>query len=272
MFPNLVMFTLPYLEWVVQIRAYPTLHLLALVVLVVVTLRNSTRDIGPPWPVVDAFLIGVPAGMLGAVLLGGWTSGEAPRNPLELPIFWQIGNKAAYGGLLAGVAAGALTARLRGVPVRRLLDAAAPGLALAIVCARIGCFLAGCCYGAPTDSWLGVRFPDAHHAMREHVGEALALHPTQLYLAGAALGSALLLLCLRRRRTAPGTSFQLFVALYAASILLIEPLRADPDRYFLAGWSHSQWISAALLAGLLAAALWRRRAPRPRLLAAGAAR
>ena len=36
---------------------------------------------------------------------------------------------------------------------------------------RLGCFFAGCCYGKPTDSWLGVKFPHLPHPV----------HPTQLY-------------------------------------------------------------------------------------------
>lgn len=36
---------------------------------------------------------------------------------------------------------------------------------------RIGCFFAGCCYGVPTDSFLGVTFP----------GHSQAVHPTMLY-------------------------------------------------------------------------------------------
>ncbi len=36
---------------------------------------------------------------------------------------------------------------------------------------RLGCFFAGCCYGKPTDSFLGVTFP----------GHSQAVHPTQLY-------------------------------------------------------------------------------------------
>ena len=36
---------------------------------------------------------------------------------------------------------------------------------------RIGCFMAGCCYGVETDSWLGVKFPQLAHAV----------YPTQLF-------------------------------------------------------------------------------------------
>lgn len=38
-------------------------------------------------------------------------------------------------------------------------------------CGRVGCFFAGCCYGKPTDSFLGVQFPHLDHPV----------HPTQLY-------------------------------------------------------------------------------------------
>ena len=36
---------------------------------------------------------------------------------------------------------------------------------------RVGCFFAGCCYGKPTDSWLGVKFPKLSYKV----------YPTQLY-------------------------------------------------------------------------------------------
>jgi phosphatidylglycerol---prolipoprotein diacylglyceryl transferase len=248
MLPILTSFAIPFTEWTVQLRAYGTFHVLALLVLFAVTARNYARDVGPSWALLDPFLVGIPAGMIGAVLLGGWTSDHTVRNPLELSISWQVGNKAAYGGLIAGSAAAAFTAWLRGLPVKKLLDAAAPGLALATVFARLGCFLAGCCYGVPTSSFLGVRFPDSLGAMSSLPEHATGLHPTQLYLAAAALLTAIVLLRLRRRRDlASGDHFALFVVLYAASVFAIGFLRADPGRWFFAGLSHSQWISLALL-------------------------
>lgn len=44
---------------------------------------------------------------------------------------------------------------------------------------RIGCFFAGCCYGKPTDSFLGVIFPSGSLAA-EHYGEGVRILPTQL--------------------------------------------------------------------------------------------
>lgn len=41
-----------------------------------------------------------------------------------------------------------------------------PGIALGHAFGRVGCFFAGCCYGAVTDSALGVRFPAGSSAAR----------------------------------------------------------------------------------------------------------
>ena len=251
MFPILASFPLPYLEWVVQIRSYPTMHVLALLCLIAVTARGYRRDIGPSWKIVDPFLVGVPAGMIGAMLLASWTSGNEVHHPLELPVYWQIGNKAAYGGLIAGAVAAALTAWWRGLATARFLDAAAPGLALAVVLARLGCFLGGCCYGHATHGPFAVHFPDQVGAMASLPDGATGLHPTQLYLAAAALGTWIVLARLRRRTDLPpGGLFEVFVALYALAVFAIEFLRGDPGRWFAGGLSHSQWISLALLLGL----------------------
>src|SRR6202795_1230461 len=145
-----------------------------------------------------------------------------------------MGGKSAYGGLLLGSAAGALAARLRGVPVARFLDTAAPGLALGACLTRIGCFLGGCCWGRPTASFLGVHFPDGHPGRDALApGDPRGLHPTQLYLAAAALGIAVLLFVLRRRGPArPGVRFRCAAVLYAVTVFGIEFLRGDTGRWF----------------------------------------
>lgn len=45
---------------------------------------------------------------------------------------------------------------------------------------RIGCFLAGCCYGKPTNSIFGVVYPD-NSLPAQHFETGIHLHPTQLY-------------------------------------------------------------------------------------------
>ena len=249
MLPNLPVFQLPVLGWWVRIDSYSAAHLAALLVLVAVTLRLYARDIRPTSAALDPFLVGIPVAMLGARLLGGLTAHtRLPGHVWPGPSALWVGHRSAYGGMLAGVAAAALVARLRRLNVPRFLDAGAPGLAFATCLARLGCFLGGCCFGRPTASLLGVRFPEGHPGMAKLLpGDPRGLHPTQLYLAASALGIGLLLLVLRRRGPGrPGHRFALAAALYAATTFAIEFLRDDPGRWFGLGVSHSQWISGAI--------------------------
>src|SRR5262245_31355826 len=165
MHPVIAVFQLPILDWVIELDWYPLMHLVGFGVLVGLTLWFYRRDVGPPLPALDTFLVGLPVALVGARLVGAWTAGQPLPDLLASPQHWWQGNKSAYGGLLFGIAAGALTAWLRGLPVARYVDAAVPALALATVCARIGCFLGGCCYGVPTHSFLGVHFPEGHVGM-----------------------------------------------------------------------------------------------------------
>jgi phosphatidylglycerol:prolipoprotein diacylglycerol transferase len=89
-----------------------------------------------------------------------------------------------------------------------LADLMAPGLALAQAFAKIGCFLAGCCFGVPTNGRLGVEFPDdsvAYQRLLEagwvtaDADRTPALVPVQLYEAAANAILCIVLLWLWRR-------------------------------------------------------------------------
>ena len=61
-----------------------------------------------------------------------------------------------------------------------------PGIVLGHAFGRIGCFLAGCCYGGVTESWLGVVYPTGSLAAKQYpntltgIGSFPVL-PTQLF-------------------------------------------------------------------------------------------
>src|SRR6478672_885001 len=64
-----------------------------------------------------------------------------------------------YGGLMGGVIACSWVIIRSRVSYLDVADAASPALALGYCLGRIGCFLVGDDYGAPTDSWVGIAFP-----------------------------------------------------------------------------------------------------------------
>jgi phosphatidylglycerol:prolipoprotein diacylglycerol transferase len=247
MAPVLIAIQLPVLDWFVRIQAYPLAHLLALVSLVGLTLWLYRRETGAAGPALDLLLVAVPAGLLGSVLLGALTSGVVP--PLRLRSLWS-GYRSAYGGLLAGIGAAWLFARMGRVPLAIFLDCATPGLAVGVWWCRLGCFLAGCCWGRPTKSSLGLEFPFDHPGMLSLPrGQEWTLLPTQLYLAATALVILFVTVAFQHRlRDRPGSLFAVAALLYALSTFLIEFLRADPGRRFVAHLSHNQWISLAVLA------------------------
>jgi phosphatidylglycerol:prolipoprotein diacylglycerol transferase len=85
-----------------------------------------------------------------------------------------------YGGLLAALLVSVWYMRRHRMPWLRTADAFAPGLALGHAIGRIGCFAAGCCYGKPTASWLGVVFTNPIANQVSGTPLNIPIYPTQL--------------------------------------------------------------------------------------------
>lgn len=173
-----------------------------------------------------------------------------------------------YGGFALGAAAVLWTVYRRRLPPWSTADAVAPCLPLGYAIGRIGCFLVGDDYGAPTDLPWGVTFPVGLPPTRAAYLESefgvemppgtppdalVAVHPTQLYEAAAGLGIWAFGLWLLGRGERRGTVALATVALLGVERLAIEFLRAKDDR-LLGGFTVAQAISLAVV--VAAAALW----------------
>ncbi len=99
---------------------------------------------------------------------------------------------------------------------------------------RIGCFLAGCCYGLETSSWLGVQFPHLPHPV----------YPTQLFeaLFLFALSGCLIGLAFKKNTRTMG----IYALAYGGFRFFIEYLRGDERGVFIGGISPSQSWSIVL--------------------------
>ncbi len=154
-----------------------------------------------------------------------------------------------YGGFLLATVLVVWRIRKLGLPLGRTADAAAPALALAYGVGRIGCFLVGDDYGRPTDSWVGIAFPNGlppttataireyfgitvDPAMIERYGEVLPVHPTQLYETGMSTLIFLLLWGLRGHGHRAGWLFMAWLALAGVERFVVEIFRAKDDRFF----------------------------------------
>ena len=153
-----------------------------------------------------------------------------------------------YGGLWGGALAVAAAASHRGCPALEITDAASPGLALGHALGRIGCFLAGCCWGIPAPEPWGIALPQALAAPR-----GVPLLPVPLYEAAgnALLCAGLLLYRKKKPHRTPGSSTGLYLSAYAVLRFLLEFLRGDEARGRWGALSAGQWNAlAALLVGL----------------------
>jgi len=170
-----------------------------------------------------------------------------------------------YGGLITATLVAFWYIRRHALPFWTTCDMFAPGIALGHVIGRLGCLMAGCCYGRPTNVAWAVTFTDPFAAANVGTPLNVPLHPTQVYEAGAELIILILLLVTERKgRTYPGRTFWAYMFLYAVSRFIIEFYRAD-ERGFVMGLSTSQFISVVLapLSLVMLFYLRRWRAPEP---------
>ena len=153
-----------------------------------------------------------------------------------------------YGGLLLAVAVAFWQMRRHRLPVWTTCDAFAPGIALGQAVGRVGCLLAGCCYGRPTELPWGVTFTNPLAAANVGTPLDVSLHPTQLYESGAALAILGLLLLGERRGTGfPGRTFWSYLLLYPCARFAIEFLRGDPRGAVFDSLSTSQFVSLLIV-------------------------
>ena len=155
-----------------------------------------------------------------------------------------------YGGFIAAVFFALWYTRVYHLPVLKVFDVYAPAIALGQSIGRLGCFAAGCDYGKPTSSFLGVVFTNSFSHDLVGVPLGVRLHPTQLYESLAALVIFCILLWRTRRKTYDGQIFLLYLTLYAGARFLLEFLRGDEDRGFVFNHllSTSQFIAILALA------------------------
>ena len=124
-----------------------------------------------------------------------------------------------------------------------VVNVAIPCVAVGHCLGRIGCFLAGCCYGKPTDAWFGVNFVEG---ISKKTGEWIYFGydrmPTQLFeaLFLLVIFVTTLVLVLKKDSFAP-----LLVYAYGYSIFrfILEFFRDDESRAVVGVLSPSQWHS-----------------------------
>ena len=197
----------------------------------------------------DAIFVMALSGLAGSRLVFVLQHPELIEGPLDL-FDVRGGGLVFYGALITATPVGLWMLHRGRLPVLATFDVFATGVPLAHGISRVGCFLAGCCWGVPSDGPLAVTFP---------AGSALApggvpLHPVQLYEATSLVALAGVTNLLYPHRRFDGQVFAVYVLLYAVLRSVTETFRGDLARGFflpeLLGESLSFSQGLSLLLGL----------------------
>ena len=117
------------------------------------------------------------------------------------------------------------------IPVLPMLDILAITTTIVHVIGRMGCFFAGCCYGKPTDSFMGMDFPRT---------KGVLVHPSQLYEIVGLLSIMIILFIVKKKKQFQGQIFLIYIALYAIVRGFLEFFRGDNRGFIIDGvLSHS---------------------------------
>ena len=207
--------------------------------------------------IVDIGIYGVIGGFLGAkilyVIVEFKTFIKDPKTVLGSEGF------VVYGGIIAGFLTAIVYCRIKKLYFLEYFDLAVASISMAQGFGRIGCFLAGCCYGRPTDSVFGVVFPEDSLAPA-----GIKLIPTQLISAVGDFAIAIILIILadvvfekaKESSLKAKTGFGMvsgdigciYMFLYGIGRFLVEFLRNDV-RGTVGNLSTSQFISLFIVAG-----------------------
>ncbi len=195
--------------------------------------------------IMDIALLSMIFGVLGARLLYvvvNWR--YFANNPTEI-IMVHHGGLVLYGGVIFAIAADFTYLKWKKARVWDIADLIAPGIFLGQATGRLGCFFNGCCYGLPTKSFLGVRFPPGSGAFFQYPGERIV--PLQLFSALANFLLFLFLWLIFSRRRFSGQIFSIYGILYSLNRFIIEFFRGDIERGYYGWLSTSQWISLCFM-------------------------
>lgn len=182
-------------------------------------------------------------------------------HPLKIFAIWE-GGLVFHGGLVGAVAVAIYYMHRYSLPWRQSFDSLAVGMPVGQILGRIGCFMAGCCWGAPSNLPWAVTFtnPETLCPLR------VPLHPSQLYEALLLVGVFAVIYRLRTRKRFQGQLVLTYFFLAGAVRFVTEFFRSPLDYrgpIIIFNWPLTQVVALAIsvASGLALWWFWRRSSP-----------
>lgn len=227
----------------ITIHSYGLLIAVGVILCLFIAMKRAGRLGLEPEKALDIGILCVVTGFVGAKLLFVLISiPEFVREPLKV-----LGSSGfvVYGGIVAGVIAAIIFCRVRHLPFFRYFDLLMPSVAFAQGFGRLGCFMAGCCYGKETQLPIGVVFPEGSFAP-----PGVPLLPTQLFSAAGDFAIAAVLFWFSRRAKHDGEVGALYLLLYGIGRFFVEFLRTN-EQGGIGVFTTAQIFSIVFAAGSL---------------------
>jgi phosphatidylglycerol:prolipoprotein diacylglycerol transferase len=224
---------------------------IAFLVAIYTAARRADKRGVPSQTIFDLGLYLLISAVVGARIFHVLQHRDSYESFIDIIGIWQGGlsGLAFYGGFILALIVGILYLRMKKLPVAEVLDIIAPSMILGVSIGRIGCFLAGCCFGKPTSLPWGVTFPEESFAWIEMGSQKI--HPTQLYSVVSLFSIFIILLILQRRMKFSGQLFLLSVLMYSIHRLLIDFLRYYTPDERIGSLATSQVMSIIAGTGVL---------------------
>lgn len=218
----------------IDIMWYGIIITLAMVLACLIVYRKAPSYGITEDDILTAFIICIPAGVIGARLYYVAFNWSLYDGDLFHILNLRTGGLAIHGGLIAGLLAAVIFCNAKRIPAGEVIDLVAPSIALAQAIGRWGNFFNEEAYGAQTDFPINVLI------------DGQTYHATFLYESVWCFLLFLALMAVSRKRKFRGQIFLLYAILYSVERFFVEALRSDS--LMLGMLKQAQVISIAIIA------------------------
>lgn len=204
----------------ISIYWYGMIVCLAFILAFVYVYKNSDRFSLNKESMIDIFLVSVVSGIIGARLyyVLFFPGDTYLKDPIKI-FYINQGGLAIYGGLILGLIAGLITAKVKKLNVLAVLDISSIAVLLGQAIGRWGNFFNQEAFGIETKYLLG---------MSSQATGGVPVHPCFLYESlWCLLGFILLHIFSKNIRKYDGQIFLMYVAWYGIERFFVEALRTD---------------------------------------------
>lgn len=199
----------------IDIMWYGILIATGMVLAVLIALREAKRLGISEDDILNLAMIAIPSGLIGArayYVIFNWSYYAGDISEI---LNFRGGGLAIHGGLIGGILAGLIYAKVKNINFFKLADCVVLGIPLAQAIGRWGNFLNKEAHGGPTDLPWGIMV------------DGIKVHPTFLYESIWDLGVFLFLFIFRKKQKYQGQILVDYIILYSIGRFFIEGLRTD---------------------------------------------